>query len=52
MLNAWPCICVSKAIAIDKEFRVLPSNGNCWEGSFQHDRAVVKILFKIFDASQ
>lgn len=28
MLNAWPCICVSRATAIDKEFRVLPSNGH------------------------
>lgn len=31
---------------MDKEFRVLPSNGNCQENSCQHDRAVVKILFK------
>lgn len=29
-----------------KECRVLPSNAHCWENSFQHDRAVVKILFK------
>lgn len=50
MLNAWLCICVSRAITIDKEFRVLPlplpfSNEHCWKNSFQHDRAVVKILF-------
>lgn len=46
MLNAWPCVCASRATVIDKEFRVLPSNGgHCWENSFQHDRAVVKTLF-------
>lgn len=45
MLNAWPCVCASRATVIDKEFRVLPSNGHRWENSFQHDRAVVKTLF-------
>lgn len=31
---------------IDKELRVLPSNGHCWENSFQCGSAVVRILFK------
>ena len=31
---------------MDKELRVLPGTGHCWENSFQHDRALVKILFK------
>lgn len=46
MLNAWPCICVSRATVFDKEFRVLPRVTHCWWNSLQHDRAVVKILFK------